>query len=167
MDAKQVSQLLERYFHGETSLQEEAQLRNFFAQEKVPDELRPYQPLFQFFGQEQTRTTSSRFDQQLQQEAARIPVQQGRRRRLFPLFKKLAVAALFVLALGWWNYQNPVQPVNRATAAIDWSKYEPQNEEEALRIYQSAMRKTSRALQRSVHMAATELESVKRLVQPL
>ncbi|PSR13057.1 MAG: hypothetical protein DA408_06060 [Bacteroidetes bacterium] len=167
MDAKQARQLLERYFNGETRLEEEAQLRSFFAQEKVPADLRPYQPLFQFFGQEQTRTTSTRFNQQLAQQAARLPVVQGRRRQLSPIFQRLAVAALFVLAVGWWHYQSPAPPVNRATAAIDWSKYEPQNEEEAFRVYQSAMRKTARALQRSVQMATTELEGVKKLVQPL
>ena len=36
MDYKYIEQLLERYWEGETTLQEEAILRAFFSQEDVP-----------------------------------------------------------------------------------------------------------------------------------
>ena len=46
MDYKYIEQLLERYWEGETTLQEEAILRTFFSQPDMPDHLRKYQPLF-------------------------------------------------------------------------------------------------------------------------
>ena len=46
MDYKYIEQLLERYWQGETTLQEEAILRNFFSQPDIPEHLRTYQPLF-------------------------------------------------------------------------------------------------------------------------
>ena len=42
MDYKYINQLLERYWTGETSLEEEQILRAFFSQANVPDELKQY-----------------------------------------------------------------------------------------------------------------------------
>ena len=49
MDYKYIEQLLERYWQGETTLQEETILRSFFSQpdaQDIPESLRKYQPLF-------------------------------------------------------------------------------------------------------------------------
>lgn len=48
MDYKYIEQLAERYFEGETTLQEEQILRTFFTQEEeeIPVELRKYAPVF-------------------------------------------------------------------------------------------------------------------------
>lgn len=46
MDYKYIEQLVDRYFEGETSLEEEQILRKFFGQEELPEHLRQWQPLF-------------------------------------------------------------------------------------------------------------------------
>lgn len=46
MDYKYINQLLDRYWKGETSLEEEEILRAFFSQDELPAELKPYQALF-------------------------------------------------------------------------------------------------------------------------
>lgn len=46
MDYKYIEQLLERYWHCETSLQEEKILRTFFSQKNVPVGLVSYKDLF-------------------------------------------------------------------------------------------------------------------------
>ena len=46
MDYKYIQQLLERYWQGETTLQEESILRTFFSQDDLPAELKQYQSLF-------------------------------------------------------------------------------------------------------------------------
>ena len=46
MDYKYIEQLLERYWECQTSLEEEAILRNFFRQEDVPASLLPYRQFF-------------------------------------------------------------------------------------------------------------------------
>ena len=48
MDYKYITQLLERYWNCETSLEEEAILRTFFSQKDVPAELLPYKDLFTY-----------------------------------------------------------------------------------------------------------------------
>ena len=42
MDYKYINQLLDRYWKGETSLEEEEILRAFFSQDELPAELKPY-----------------------------------------------------------------------------------------------------------------------------
>lgn len=46
MDYKYIEQLIDRYFEGETTLEEEQILKKFFAQEVLPEHLRKWQALF-------------------------------------------------------------------------------------------------------------------------
>lgn len=41
-----IDELLNRYFEGETSCEEERELRRFFTEEQVPESLEMYRPLF-------------------------------------------------------------------------------------------------------------------------
>jgi hypothetical protein len=52
MKTDDIDKLIERYFEGETTADEERQLRAFFASESVPDRLRSYKPLFAYFDEE-------------------------------------------------------------------------------------------------------------------
>lgn len=47
-----IDDLLNRYFEGETSCEEERQLRAFFASSDVPEHLVVYKPLFAYFDEE-------------------------------------------------------------------------------------------------------------------
>ena len=50
MDYNHITQLLEKYFEGETSLKEESRIKStFFQSNNVPEQLKRYQNLFQFF----------------------------------------------------------------------------------------------------------------------
>lgn len=103
MDYKYINQLLERYWQGTTTLEEEQILRSFFSQLCVPEELAKYRPLFLY---EQTEPKHDRlgddFDNRLlsmidepQEVAARkVSISQ----RFAPLFKAAAMVAI-VLAL--------------------------------------------------------------------
>lgn len=103
MDYKYINQLLERYWQGATTLEEEQILRSFFSQLCVPEELAKYRPLFLY---EQTEPKHDRlgddFDERLmsmidepQEVAARkVSISQ----RFAPLFKAAAMVAI-VLAL--------------------------------------------------------------------
>lgn len=54
MNIEAIKILIDKYFEGETSLQEEAQLAEYFNGEDVVAELKKYQPLFQFFKAEKS-----------------------------------------------------------------------------------------------------------------
>ena len=45
-------ELLAKYFEGETTCEEERELRRFFTEEEVPEALQPYRPLFAYLDRE-------------------------------------------------------------------------------------------------------------------
>jgi hypothetical protein len=52
MSNEQIKILLEKYFAGETTLEEEIALGSYFNGDTIADEFKQYQPLFQFFKKE-------------------------------------------------------------------------------------------------------------------
>ena len=111
MDYKYIEQLLERYWQGETTLQEENILRSFFSQpdaQDIPESLRKYQPLFTC---EQEEMLGDDFDTRIlemigeeEPKAKTVTLVS----RLKPLFKAAAIVAI-ILTLGNaaqapWNY---------------------------------------------------------------
>lgn len=48
METEKIEHLLKKYFEGETTLEEEQQLRSFFSGEEIPDHLKSYADLFRY-----------------------------------------------------------------------------------------------------------------------
>lgn len=101
MDYKYINQLLERYWAGETSLEEEQILRSFFSQPNVPEELKQYRCLFIYEQTEPaTDVLGDDFDEQLMSiiecprpvKARVLTIGQ----RFAPLFKAAAVVAIIL-----------------------------------------------------------------------
>ena len=104
MDYKYINQLLERYWHCETSVEEESILRAFFRQEVIPAELKRYKPLFAYAGQEtEQNVLGDDFDRKLLTSIEKTEPIKARiitmTQRLKPLFKAAAVVAI-MLTLG-------------------------------------------------------------------
>ena len=107
MDYKYINQLLDRYWNGETSLEEEKILRTFFSQDELPAELKPYQALFSYETNEgEQETLADDFDQKMmaliEDEYTEKPNKTkvvSLTERLKPLFKAAAIVAIF-LTLG-------------------------------------------------------------------
>ena len=55
MELAKIEALLEQYFEGNTSLQEEARLQEYFTTAEVPDHLAPYKDMFAGFALMQTQ----------------------------------------------------------------------------------------------------------------
>jgi hypothetical protein len=110
MDYKYIEQLLENYWQGETTLQEESILRNFFSQEDVPAAFLQYKPLF-VYEQEKEDVLDEEFDSRIlemigeKEPKARIVTMTS---RLMPLFKAAAIVAIVITlvnaAQAPWNY---------------------------------------------------------------
>jgi hypothetical protein len=109
MDYKYIKQLLDRYWKGVTTLEEEEILRAFFSQEDVPAELKPYQTLFTYEQNEKKEDVlDDDFDQKIisiiemeKKEGYKVrkPHILSITQSLKPLFKAAAVVAIF-LTLG-------------------------------------------------------------------
>lgn len=99
MDYKYINQLLDRYWEGKTTLEEEQILRSFFSQLCVPEELAKYRPLFLY---EQTEPKADRlgddFDERMMSmidEPQHVAAQRVRlSQRFAPLFKAAAMVAI-------------------------------------------------------------------------
>ena len=103
MDYKYIEQLLERYWEGETTLQEEAILRAFFSQEDVPANLMKYKSFFDCSLQEET--LGDDFDARILDSISAEDAEEPKAKiitlasRLKPLFKAAAIVAI-ILTLG-------------------------------------------------------------------
>ena len=104
MDYKYINQLLNRYWEGETSLEEEDILRAFFSQDNIPTELMRYKSLFSYEADEAKRDVlGDDFDVRLLAAIAeRKPVKArviSMGQRFKPLLKAAASVAI-LLTLG-------------------------------------------------------------------
>ena len=117
MDYKYIEQLLERYWEGETTLQEESILRTFFSQPdmpEVPEEIRKYQALFVCEMQKE-EPLGEDFDARILEQIGEAPKANvvTLKTHLMPLFRAAAIVAI-VLTLGnaaqapWeWGWDDP------------------------------------------------------------
>lgn len=102
MDYNDIERLLERYWRCETSVEEEARLRDFFTQEEVPARLMRYKSLFGYQQEQRQVQVSDDFDARLWAKinASRPSVVKAKRVspaiRLMPLLKAAAVIAVVV-----------------------------------------------------------------------
>ncbi len=111
MDYKYIEQLLDRYFEGVTTSEEENILRTFFSQKDIPASVRQWQPLF--VADDSEEMLGDDFDERIlsligdadddaaQKSADSVAVARvvPLRERLAPLFKAAAVVAI-VLTIG-------------------------------------------------------------------
>lgn len=109
MDYKYIEQLLERYWQGETTLQEETILKTFLSQPDIPEDLRKYSALFTYEA-EKAEGLGDDFDARMLEMTGEAPKAKTvtLTSRLMPLFKAAAIVAI-VLTLGNaaqapWNY---------------------------------------------------------------
>jgi hypothetical protein len=102
MDSNRINELLSRYWNCETSLEEEAELREHFKSGKIPDELRETAPLFQYFEENKKKSLSDvSFDGQVM-EKIKTPVKQGQMAKLVYNSMRIAAGLTVVLAATWF-----------------------------------------------------------------
>ncbi|MDR0938088.1 MAG: hypothetical protein LBN29_01865 [Mediterranea sp.] len=99
---KDIERLLERYWQGETSIEEESALRQLFASGEVPGRLSRYKEWFAYQQEQRETCLGDDFDARIlaEVEASAVKVRKVTLpHRLTPLFKAAAVVAI-ILALG-------------------------------------------------------------------
>ena len=163
MDNKSyIKQTLDRYFEGQTSLEEEKALKKYFNQEVIEDDLLLFKPLFVSFEQERQVQLPQGFEEEVMMKIEGQAEHKSNALRISHQARSwiVRVAAVLVFAVGLlWIYQNQL-PEREATAAIDWSKYEPDTPEEALEVYKNAMLKLSKALNDGANAAVQNVQRI-------
>ncbi|MBK7335936.1 MAG: hypothetical protein IPJ00_07115 [Saprospirales bacterium] len=65
MTNQNIQQLLDKYFEGETSLEEEAALKNYFQGKTIDPAFQAFQPLFRYLDAERQTALSPSFDEKV------------------------------------------------------------------------------------------------------
>jgi len=161
MDYRETKQLLDKYFKGYSTLEEEKRLRRAMQQPDLPAELQPYRPLFRFTGSIKPETLDEGFEQRfwrkLEQQTKRsMPLLTGKHRPIYTLLTR--VAAVVLLAFGIWFLYPEMQ--KESSQSTDWSQYEPKTPEEAFRITRAALLRVSQELNEGAQKAAEGVERV-------
>ncbi|MBR9921319.1 MAG: hypothetical protein GYB31_10810 [Bacteroidetes bacterium] len=162
MQTQEIQSLIDRYYLGETSLEEERQLKNYFSGKEVAPELSVHQHLFSGLKQMQQDALSADFEsrllKQLQEEKPKAKVVSMR-------MQFLRVAAAVVLLLSLW-FLIPDTQQSSDPQAIDWSAYEV-SEEESLEETLAAMKILSDALNSGKKKVKKEINHVDRMNDPI
>lgn len=91
-----IERLLDKYFEGETTAEEERRLRAFFASEEVPEHLAVYKPFFGYFDEEIAKKDTGK-----EEEATQISlVLPPQKRKLWYWMAGAAACMLILLSLG-------------------------------------------------------------------
>jgi hypothetical protein len=161
MEYQVVKNLIERYFRGETTLEEEASLREYFRAGPVDERCREYAALFRWMSREQDRQLE---DQRAGDMFRQLEPTGGKTVSMRVVSRQwiLRIAAALVLMAGmWWTYQG--RRAAEQTAEVDWSKYEITSEQEALMITRGALLKASQSLNKGANAAAGQMDRMQEI----
>ncbi len=98
MDFNKIEQLLERYWEGETSLEEEQELRDFFDRPEVPAKWKSAQVLFRYFNEQRKVDLDGLFDEKVIAQVEDTPdISRGKVRKLFYDLVRVAAVGLILI----------------------------------------------------------------------
>jgi hypothetical protein len=107
MDRRQIKELLEKYYNGESSVSEEQLLKYYFNSGNIPDEFKAEQEIFRTFHEEKSSLPSGiSFERLIDQAVSRDTESRHLNRQAFHIKRWQLVAAGFALlvALGTAYY---------------------------------------------------------------
>ena len=121
---KDIETLLNKYFEGETTCEEERRLRRFFAEGLVPEHLEVYRPMFAFFEAEQEELTevSGQCNAGEMPELA-IFEKKTKTVRKYLTYSLGAAAAALLLLLGISGIYRHISPAPANYVIIDGKEY--------------------------------------------
>ena len=121
MSFQTIEKLLQKYFEGETSLQEEDQLKSFFLKDDVPPHLMSLKQLFITYTREkEINVLDEQFDEDLMSRIESDKVISIRRKQKSRIYMISSIAASIILIIAFSLY------FNTATKSIEDSFNDPQ-----------------------------------------
>lgn len=144
-----VKELLEKYWAGDSSLEEEQQLREYFHQPQIAPELERYRNLFNYFGTQQSVSMPG----DISEAVIKSKLERAPEGKIISFaFWKIAAAA--VLLIGLFTFYNNMN-TNTSKAIVWEDTYE--NEEEALAKAKEVLLLVSRKMKKGTDKAAFSL----------
>ncbi|SEA08295.1 hypothetical protein [Bizionia paragorgiae] len=146
-----IEKLLEKYDNGETTLQEEQQLKNYFSQETVAPHLEMYKPMFAYF----SKSSKEQFTKQ-------VPL----KTKSSLYYKWLSVAAVGVLIFGFF-YNSSINNTDEYTQTEKELAY--QQVKESLHFVSKQLNKGTEKVSYLgiINTAGTQVDYLKEFNHPL
>ncbi len=157
MDSNAIKNIIEKYFEGESSLEEEKQLRDYFNRSEVKPELKVYKPLFQYFEAEQASGLGDTFDEKLLAKLDVDPAQ-PKIRKLSAQWAKAAAVIAFIFA-SFWLIQKNYTPEPQDS----WAAYEETDPQKAYEETMKALALVSNKFNKSSQKAVEEISRVNKI----
>lgn len=105
MDYQKIEKILEKYWEGNSTLEEEKRLKDFFTHQEVPEHLKKYIPLFQYYVEEGNYAPlGNNFEEKVMNKITSIDSSSGGFSWQFVF--KIAASLLIIAALGAVIIQN-------------------------------------------------------------
>ena len=163
MTTQHIQSLLDKYFEGESTLVEEAQIKAYFQGDQIDESLQIYSEFFQFLGEEKDQQTlRPEFETELLAELAKedTPSRSAKVRQLPGML--LRIAALVVLMIGLY-FLVPQQDDQLTAGEFDWESVELENEQEAFEQTKAALELLASKLNGSSKTATEHLQNVEKI----
>lgn len=162
MDYNKIKLLVEKYLEGETSLEEEKVLQQYFNEEEVAKDLKSFQPLFQYFRQQKQPELHNDFEAQLfskLEEPKRATVKVKQLNKWKTPWVKIAAAILLLIG-GYTIY------TQQHTAVIDepvdkFAAYDATTTQEAYERTKAALMLISNKLDKGKKKTKESLSAIK------
>ena len=155
-----INELLEKYWEGESSLEQERVLREYFASDKVAEEHLQYAPLFSFFAVERESKIDISLEKALKEsEETKV----GKQRTIFRMpryiFSVAASIALLICSVFIINDFNEINDISYVTVQ---GQVEDLESEEALQMAEEALLFLSGKLNKSSNKVKDNLRATKK-----
>jgi len=121
MNTREIEKLLEKFEEGETTLQEERQLKEFFDGPEIPENLQSYRAMFNYFGNaKKEKISDPEFDANTDRRLTDKPaIQINSRRSRFLFISSLAAGVLLIIGLLFTFRQDVFKKRNMKDPASD------------------------------------------------
>lgn len=144
METKRIAELLDKYYRGETTLEEERQLKSFFQQEDTPEELQADKDVFLLYTglAQQPVDLPEGLEERLSASIGRWQKESQRRRPwLRPSIRlwSIGIAASLLIAAGMGIYLQKSEPKQHDTFTNPALAY--QETQRALQLFATALQK--------------------------
>jgi len=137
MDYRKIDNILNKYFEGTSTLEEEKLLRQYFASGHVAEAHQAYKPMFQYFEHAQNVTNP-------------LPVRLEENRRNYKKYYAAAAALIIGLGLsGLLQTGFKLQPKNMQTGNIQVSNQNPEKKKEAVKEIKKLARNVNDGIQKT------------------
>jgi hypothetical protein len=132
MDYKQIDNILNKYFEGNSSLEEEKILRKYFASGNIAESHRVYKGMFEYFEKAQNVTNP-------------LPVRLNHKPKKYK--KYLAGAAAFIIGLGLIGLMQ--MQTDNLDAKIKVSNHNPEKQKEAINEIKKFSKKINQGIEKT------------------